>query len=223
MKNSSIQLRFLIFLILLILLIGPLAYLLNFSNHPISNNSHDWGSFGDYIGGILNPIISLLSVVVLGYLTYFVYKHSSLENKNVFYLEQKTLAFQYISKLSNNIDIYKEKSSLHFDITISARKLTYTVPANEQLIKSMESIEYLSELKVGYSNFGRNYGHLFKYDFESDDYKLLQSSINFYLSDLKANLSTNLGTEVNDRNYHSLKAIINKFMSVLQEELNNTA
>ena len=42
----------------------PLAYIIRFFCHPISSNSGDWGTFGDFIGGILNPIIGLLTLIV---------------------------------------------------------------------------------------------------------------------------------------------------------------
>lgn len=47
--------------------IGFYAY--NFRNHVISTNSENWGHFGDYLGGVLNPIISLINLVVLTYIT----------------------------------------------------------------------------------------------------------------------------------------------------------
>lgn len=53
-----------IFIIIFILLV-PLAYIYNFFDYPISKDSSSWGTFGDYIGGILNPIFSFLSFILL--------------------------------------------------------------------------------------------------------------------------------------------------------------
>lgn len=39
-------------------------YLINFKGNLSINNS-DWGTFGDYIGGTLNPILSFLSLIAL--------------------------------------------------------------------------------------------------------------------------------------------------------------
>lgn len=33
--------------------------------YGVSNNSEKWGQFGDYIGGVLNPILSFISIVLL--------------------------------------------------------------------------------------------------------------------------------------------------------------
>jgi hypothetical protein len=40
-------------------------YLLQFSDMPFSNNTTHWAEFGDYIGGLLNPILSAAAFVLL--------------------------------------------------------------------------------------------------------------------------------------------------------------
>ena len=42
-------------------------------------DSADWGSFGDFIGGISNPIIGIVNVLVLFYLTL---KISEIDERN---------------------------------------------------------------------------------------------------------------------------------------------
>lgn len=68
MKLPSLDLtkRQKIWLIIIAIIIAtiPLFYVINFFSFPISKNSADWGTFGDFIGGILNPIISLLTLIV---------------------------------------------------------------------------------------------------------------------------------------------------------------
>lgn len=41
------------------------AYLLNFWGDDISESSDDWGQFGDYIGGLLNPVFSFAALIAL--------------------------------------------------------------------------------------------------------------------------------------------------------------
>lgn len=41
------------------------AFVLNFRKFDISNSVAEWGQFGDYLGGILNPIFGLISVVII--------------------------------------------------------------------------------------------------------------------------------------------------------------
>lgn len=41
------------------------AYILKFHNIPVSDDSSKWGTLGDYFGGLLNPILSFISLVYL--------------------------------------------------------------------------------------------------------------------------------------------------------------
>lgn len=42
-----------------------IAYISNFHEQSLSKDSGDWGTFGDYMGGILNPILAFLSFLAL--------------------------------------------------------------------------------------------------------------------------------------------------------------
>ncbi|WP_421557732.1 hypothetical protein [Pseudomonas canadensis] len=42
-----------------------LAYIINFQSHAISGDPGDWGALGDYIGGIINPLISTIALIYL--------------------------------------------------------------------------------------------------------------------------------------------------------------
>lgn len=46
-------------------------YMITFWHRSISDQTSDWGTFGDFIGGILNPIISLLTLIVTVYIAYY--------------------------------------------------------------------------------------------------------------------------------------------------------
>ena len=63
-------------LIVLVATIG--SYILEFHSSSISSDPAAWGQFGDYIGGVLNPILTLLNLVVLAYLSLELVK---IENK----------------------------------------------------------------------------------------------------------------------------------------------
>lgn len=41
------------------------AYVLNFYGHSVAEGTDAWGQFGDYFGGILNPVFGFLSVMAL--------------------------------------------------------------------------------------------------------------------------------------------------------------
>ena len=41
------------------------SYVLNFHRQYISDDAGDWGTFGDFVGGTLNPFLSFLALVIL--------------------------------------------------------------------------------------------------------------------------------------------------------------
>jgi hypothetical protein len=44
------------------------VYIFNFPG-GLSGNQADWGTFGDFMGGVLNPIVSLVTLIALEPLT----------------------------------------------------------------------------------------------------------------------------------------------------------
>lgn len=75
----------LIFKILVILSIGPIIiYVIRFYSNPLSDNPTEWGPFGDFVGGVLNPFLTLGNIFILGYLTYQIaQKDENAEIKNL--------------------------------------------------------------------------------------------------------------------------------------------
>lgn len=59
----------------------PLSYYIHFHKFGLSNNPESWGQFGDFFGGVLNPIISLINLIILTYLSIRVVKIDEERNK----------------------------------------------------------------------------------------------------------------------------------------------
>jgi uncharacterized membrane protein len=70
--------------ILLFLTVG--AFVCNFWRHGMSNDPAQWGHVGDYFGGVLNPFISLISLIVLTYISIAVSKIE--DQRNEFTLQE---------------------------------------------------------------------------------------------------------------------------------------
>lgn len=49
-------------------LIPILAYLINFYDHVVSDKTENWAQFGDYVGGLVNPLIGIVNIAVVAYL-----------------------------------------------------------------------------------------------------------------------------------------------------------
>lgn len=65
-KEDNKLTYYLITIILTISIIVPIIlYYANFHDYNISKNSNDWANFSTYISGIVTPIISIISVIVL--------------------------------------------------------------------------------------------------------------------------------------------------------------
>ena len=64
MKKFFINNMFLIIAAIAIIIVYG-SYMLNFSDQVISKSSGDWGTFGDFIGGTLNPTLAFLSLLAI--------------------------------------------------------------------------------------------------------------------------------------------------------------
>lgn len=80
MKNKTLLIALWVSSLLFIFLTIGL-FLLKFSKDTISNDPAVWGQFGDYFGGILNPILSLINLVILTYLSIRLVKNEDERNK----------------------------------------------------------------------------------------------------------------------------------------------
>jgi len=65
-KNIKLpKVLFCIFIVAFFLIITAVTvYFLNF-NGPMSNKHEEWGTFGDFLGGVLNPALSFLALIAL--------------------------------------------------------------------------------------------------------------------------------------------------------------
>jgi hypothetical protein len=69
---------------LLLLLIPIIFYVGSFFHYQLSTKPSEWGTFGDFIGGLLNPIIGLCNIAVLIFISYYVAKWENDRHKNEF-------------------------------------------------------------------------------------------------------------------------------------------
>lgn len=104
MKKFKVYLGVAIGIMLLLTSIPIIFYTGNFHNFNLSKVPNEWGTFGDYIGGILNPIIGLCNIAVLIFISYYVAKWENDRHKNEF------LYRAYIN-LSNKLDSLKLESA----------------------------------------------------------------------------------------------------------------
>ena len=154
------------------LIIAPIIlFVIKFGSQSISNDITDWASFGSYISGIINTFIAIISLIVLSYLTYFVSRQSSSENKNVNMLMRKLDAYE---SLVSYVPILN--SSMENMIWYIGKVIKYmTIPNSEKeyeenLEKIFEAVRNFKEFHFFLISFEDRYGHLFNYNFNSSDF-----------------------------------------------------
>ena len=105
-------------------------YIGQFFHHPISSNPSDWGVFGDFIGGLFNPVIALLAT----YLVFLTYRSQKKELRET----QKALAEQ----------AEEMKHQTYISAYVELRKINLEEIKDKELeLSTIE--EKLSKLKKG--------------------------------------------------------------------------
>lgn len=157
------------------LIIPIVFYYKNFKNHSPSPSATDWGAFGDYMGGIINPIIGFFSIVILGYISIKIGKNSTDEQKDLFISQQRRLAYQELiaeySKFKTilaNISVNRERLKRIEEIDVDKQNVDIIIRFTEYKIE-------LNMFKIYLSSFGVKYHKLFDYDFESPKYTKVHS------------------------------------------------
>ncbi|APU10422.1 hypothetical protein A5M85_09040 [Cellulophaga lytica] len=179
-KNNGITINFLIALAILILILPMGIFLFKFKNQLVSSEISDWASFGDYIGGVVNTIISLLSLIVLGYITFLVSKQSNLENKKLNILQRKLDAYDELTKYSPKINHFISNLGRVINSLTKSLESANSLIDNDFLSKNDKVINQLDlfvEFHYFLSSFKVRYSHLFEYDFDNEEFqKLLEST-----------------------------------------------
>lgn len=174
-----------IILIILSFIGYPLyIYIKQFGTCYYSNKLMDWANFGDYIGGVLNPIIALLSLIFIVYITYLVSRDASKENKNLYLLQRRMEAYDELTKYIHKFNVSPFALSqlfLKINYKISLGDASKIDLLNNEFEEYRKQINFLIEFHNFLFNFKLKYGLLFSYDFDSDKYsKLLSSSNEIY-------------------------------------------
>lgn len=100
-------------------------YIANFHVESISLSSADWGTFGDFIGGVLGPILAIINILVLLYLTFKIANVEEDRNEKIVMLEdqrnEKTLQLEKELAINEiKLNAFKEISNLYLKISIDA-------------------------------------------------------------------------------------------------------
>ncbi|WP_213195868.1 hypothetical protein [Cloacibacterium caeni] len=89
--------------ILLFIIPFLLLFYTNFKNQKISDNISDWGAFGDYIGGVINTLISFLTLITTIFIAFYISKIDDNRNNKIIFEENRRFIRQLRENEYNNI------------------------------------------------------------------------------------------------------------------------
>lgn len=154
----------------ILLLVPIVIFINNFGGNTISNDLSDWASFGDFMGGTINIVLSLTSLIILAILTNTVSKQSNQENKNINLLIRRMDSYEILSKylteielahVTGTIDLGKAKDSLYPHV-----KRIFLDKLEERFVVHFELYALLISFRIRFSQ-------LYQYDFDSKSYRNL--------------------------------------------------
>lgn len=184
-------------------------YIINFWTVPISDDPAVWGTFGDYVGGIINTILSLSSLIILGVLTHNISKQSSEENKNINLLMRKMDSYDKLAFFSTEIF-----TAIQI-MTAKGLKLNSPVITIE-MVNSIKA-ELENDIKIFmefYSllvTFEKRYGYLYRYDFSSDEFEDLINEA----ESLNGSIDNLINSTLNDPKELLLSTTLHKLHAIL--------
>jgi hypothetical protein len=161
--------RWWVFLVLSIIFLLPIiAYIINFHNGEISDKSADWGTFGDFVGGTLNPFISILSLTVTVFIAFYLRTIEDNWNQDSIILQQR---------------LNKTNAELQRKIALSnLRQIEYgrisELMARLNELSTEKTVSNLAKLRNNLKYFCTVNRNLFPNVFEGEDYKSLFLLIN---------------------------------------------
>ncbi|EGH8510155.1 hypothetical protein IFE76_003946 [Salmonella enterica] len=152
-----------------------LSYWWEFGTRPLSDSVENWGQFGDYIGGVLNPSLAFISVVLVCVTLYSTSKQSSVQSFESVLFELLRFHKDNLAGIKvayNEKDTYTGRDALtYYIVEIKFNLLNLvddSLPLNERLERSVDMVYMESKNFSNVGHYFRNIYHIFKHISESD-------------------------------------------------------
>lgn len=226
MNSQTFKNKFVIYLALVIFLIliflPVIFYILKLGNNELSNNISDWASFADYLGGTINTIISFTSLIILTIITILVSNQSNSENKKTNLLLKRIESYDKLVQLLPRLIIAVQEMKVSSG-AIAERLKNKIIPESDIKEFAEHSI-VISEIFSMVVTFQLQYGHLYKYDFDSNDFhKLIDLSKeineNYVQVKQKLLLQQNDYPELPGKKVNEFIILFHKILNQLKTEL----
>jgi hypothetical protein len=148
------------------------------SGNGISKEPEDWAHFGDFASGSIGLLLSLGSLIMIYYVSTLIHEKSTKEEQELLFLNRRHQAFEALN-------IHLEILFLAFDrMTISIEELGHDQDVYNSQSEVGEKVETefnlefdkFKEYRFFLVGFSMRFGHVFKYDFNSEEYLSLLTS-----------------------------------------------
>jgi hypothetical protein len=156
----------------LVIFISPIIiYMWYFNQSEISTNAEAWGVFGDFVGGVMNPLLSLANLGVLGYLTYLIAKQSNEENRKRALHDKRMIAYDRLCEHAAAINSFNYKLRIIPKVNPNEKSVEGLAEHVSELLNEMRKVaHFYIDLSSFLREFNVRYSHLFDYDFKSKVY-----------------------------------------------------
>lgn len=176
MKKELLKKFLIIGIVSLILITIPIVFFsVKFWDSKISDDIAKWGSFGDFFGGIINTILSLSSLILLGYLTLVINNQSVEENKKLNFLSRRLDAYEKLTSYLPELGRIFLDLSTYFNSV--SRNLNLQGGHLDKVREFDKNTKAVLEFYTFMTMFNARYGHLFEYDFNCEDYKNFSANV----------------------------------------------
>ncbi|MDH4472269.1 MAG: hypothetical protein QE487_06655 [Fluviicola sp.] len=211
-------------------LVPAFIYLSYFGINHVSENPSDWGTFGDFIGGTVNTLIGIISLLVLAWLSYTVAKNSNEEARNHQFLVRQMDAYDRLTNYAINSPIIFRKINAHAGYILNLQEKDCQTHEHWAEYNRNVSIELnpLFEMCYYVTSFETMSGHLFSYDFTSQKFKDLQTTtatLNKYLEEIEKIYTaklTDIKIEADQPEIINFSLQFDEFMKSLKKEISHT-
>lgn len=137
------------------LMVPSLFYIFNFWGGELSNDSQVWGTFGDYFGGVFNPVLALANLIIFIKITLIVANMQDISTQHTLIQEKKILMsglmHDSIKELSNTLNtlgqrIQANQQQTDWEILVVLQTLNTFTNNYTHLFPEINSSEIVNEL-----------------------------------------------------------------------------
>lgn len=211
-SRTAIVVWLAVFVALLLISAPLILYHSHFKEQAVGSDPATWGQFGDYVGGVLNPIIGILNLGLFVYISWLVADLAGDHNLQLLVKQRRMEAFELLMSDISKLNLASHNFNLsNATVALSkryheSRNSTDSVEHFNVLLNHLkmigESSKVYSDFNETISRFYVRYGYLFGYNFRGDEHKQLvqlTGRVNSCLSNVLLSVTNNKPTEdIND-------------------------